>query len=73
MMREENCDLIGGSGIIAPMGEVVASGETLADEVIVYQCDLARCREIQGNIFNFSLHREPETHALITETKGIKV
>ena len=68
--REEGCDLIGGSAIIAPTGEIVAEAKSLADEVICYDCDLDRCREIQDNIFNFSLHREPDTYRLITETKG---
>jgi len=68
--REEGCDLIGGSCIVAPTGEIVAQCETLGDEVIVYACNLDRCREIQDNIFNFALHREPETYRLITETKG---
>ena len=68
--REEDCDLIGGTCIVAPTGEIVAQCETLADEVVVYACDLDRCREIQDNIFNFALHREPETYRLITETKG---
>lgn len=68
--REEGCDLIGGSCIIAPTGEIVALCETLEDEVIVHACDLDRCREIQDNIFNFALHREPQTYGLITETKG---
>ena len=68
--REEGCDLIGGSCIIAPTGEIVAQCESLDDEVIVHACDLDRCREIQDNIFNFALHREPESYRLITETKG---
>ncbi len=68
--KEEGCDLIGGSCIIAPTGEIVAQCATLEDEVVVYDCDLDRCREIQDNIFNFALHREPESYRLITETKG---
>ena len=69
--REEGCDLIGGSCIIAPTGEIVAQCRSLEDEVIVYECDLDRCREIQDNIFNFALHREPDSYRLITETKGV--
>ena len=69
--KEEGCDLIGGSCIIAPTGEIVAQCKTLSDEVIVYECDLDRCREIQDNIFNFAQHREPDSYRLITETKGI--
>lgn len=68
--NEENCDLIGGSCIIAPTGEIVAQCQTLEDEVVIHACDLDRCREIQDNIFNFALHREPESYRLITETKG---
>ncbi len=68
--KEEGCDLIGGSCIIAPTGEIVAQCSTLEDEVVIADCDLDRCREIQDNIFNFALHREPESYRLITETKG---
>jgi predicted amidohydrolase len=68
--REEDCDLIGGTCIIAPTGEIVAQCRTLGDEVIIHPCNLDRCREIQDNIFNFALHREPESYGLITATKG---
>ena len=66
---EEDCDLIGGTCIIAPTGEIVAECKTLADEVILAECDLDRCKEIQENIFNFDLHRQPEDYALITAPK----
>jgi len=68
---EEGCDLIGGSCIIAPTGEIVAQCRTLEDELIIHECDLDRCREIQENIFDFSQHREPESYQLITATKGV--
>ncbi|MGI9522722.1 MAG: nitrilase-related carbon-nitrogen hydrolase, partial [Hyphomicrobiaceae bacterium] len=67
---EEGCDLIGGSCIIAPAGELVAQCETLDEELIIHTCDRDRCREIQDNVFNFSLHREPESYRLITENQG---
>ena len=69
--REEDCDLIGGSCIVAPTGEIVAQAKTLEDELVIYRCDLDRCREIQDNIFNFAEHREPENYRLIVETRGI--
>ena len=69
--REEGCDLIGGSCIIAPTGEIVAQCASLGDEVVVADCDLDRCREIQDNIFNFNLHREPQHYGLIVERKGV--
>ena len=68
--REEGCDLIGGSCIISPMGEIVAECETLGDELIVHECDLDLCHEIKDNVFNFALHREPKSYRLIVETKG---
>ncbi|WP_163559320.1 N-carbamoyl-D-amino-acid hydrolase [Halomonas sp. NO4] len=65
--REEGCDLLGQSCIIAPTGEIVAMASTLEDELITYQCDLDRTREIREHIFNFTLHRRPETYQLITQ------
>lgn len=69
---EEGCELIGGSCIIAPTGEIAAQSKTLSDELIVHECDLERCREIQTNIFNFAQHREPDSYQLITATKGVR-
>jgi len=66
--KEEDCDLIGGTCIIAPTGEIIAECKTLSDEVIVADCDLDRCKEIQENIFNFAAHRRPEHYGLICET-----
>lgn len=63
--REEGCDLIGGSAIIAPTGEIVAQCATLGDELAVAECDLDRCREIQDNIFNFAVHRQPHQYGLL--------
>ena len=65
----KNCELIGGTCIIAPTGEIVAECKTLADELILAECDLESCKEIQENIFNFDLHRQPEDYSLITEAK----
>jgi len=69
---EEGCDLIGGSCIITPTGEIVAECKTLGDELIVYQCDLERCQEIKTNVFDFARHRHPESYQLITATKGVR-
>ena len=67
--REEGCDLIGGTCIIAPTGEIAAECKTLEDELILAECDLDRCKEIQENIFNFDFHRQPEEYSLITAPK----
>ena len=64
---EEGCELIGGSLIVAPTGEIVARSQGSDDQVIIAEVDLDRCQEIRENIFNFSEHRKPEEYSLITE------
>ena len=66
--REEGCDLIGESCIIAPTGEIVALCSTLGDELITAPCDFDRCAEIRANVFNFALHRRPEMYPLLSAT-----
>lgn len=63
--REEGCDLIAGSCIIAPTGEIVARTQGFGDEIAIAEIDLDRCRELRDNVFNFALHREPEDYAVI--------
>ncbi len=62
---EEGCDLIGGSCIIAPTGELVATAQGVGDELVLAEVDLDRCREIRENIFNFDLHRQPQFYGPI--------
>ena len=62
---EEGCELIGGSAIVAPTGEIVVQAQTLGDEIIVADCDLDRCAEIRANIFDFAKHRRPEAYTRI--------
>jgi len=64
--REEGCDLIGQSCIIAPTGEIVAMCSTLSDELATYACDFDRSHEIRDNIFNFREHRRPEMYPLLS-------
>ena len=63
--REEGCDLIGQSSIIAPTGEIVAMCATLGDELIVADCDLDYCQSLKQNMFNFAQHRQPQHYGLI--------
>lgn len=67
--REEGCDLIGASAIVAPTGEVLAQTAGLGDEVICARVDLDRCAEIRANIFDFAAHREPGDYGLICAPK----
>ncbi|TDX31882.1 N-carbamoyl-D-amino-acid hydrolase [Rhodovulum visakhapatnamense] len=64
---EEGCELIGGSCIVAPTGEIVAMAQTRGDEVVTAEIDLDRCSELRKNIFNFALHREPGDYGPICE------
>jgi predicted amidohydrolase len=68
--REDYCNLIGGSCIIAPTGEIVAQALTQDDELITAVCDLdyaQRCKEI---VFNFAEHRQIEHYGIITSQRG---
>lgn len=68
--REEGCDMIGQSQIIAPSGETVAMTSTLGDELITARCDLDLGRSFKDTVFNFARHRRPEHYRLIVERVG---
>jgi predicted amidohydrolase len=68
--REEDCDMIGGSMIVAPSGETVAMAATLTDELIVARCDLDLGRSYRATVFNFARHRQIHHYTLITERTG---
>ena len=59
---EEGVDALPESQIIAPNGEVVARCTTNRDEVVVAVCDLDRCAEIKGTLFDFARYRRPEVY-----------
>lgn len=67
---EEGCDMIGGSAIIAPTGEIVAQAVTRADELLVARCDLDLGKSYKSSVFNFARHREPNQYRMIVERKG---
>lgn len=67
---EEGCELIGGSVIIAPSGEIVAKCTTMGDELAVARCDLDMGHSYKNTIFNFAAHREPQHYKMIVERKG---
>ena len=68
---EDGAGLIGGSCIVDPDGRVVAEAATLADEVIVADCDLDRCRQGKTKMFDFAAHRRPRHYGPITERTGV--
>jgi predicted amidohydrolase len=68
--REEGCDLLGQSAIIAPSGTIVAQAATLDDELITARCDLDLARSYKETVFNFARHRRPEHYRLIVDRIG---
>jgi N-carbamoyl-D-amino-acid hydrolase len=67
---EDGQDLIGGSCLIAPTGEIVAQATGLGDSVVVHRADLdliAACRRVN---FDFAAYRRPECYGAITEQAG---
>ena len=61
---EENCDMIGGSAIIAPSGEIVAQAYSLGDELITAACDLDFAQRYKAR-WSFERNRRPELYGKI--------
>ncbi|AQS88451.1 N-carbamoyl-D-amino acid hydrolase [Neoasaia chiangmaiensis NBRC 101099] len=68
---EDGSGLIGGTCIVDPNGLIVAGTRTLADEVIVADCDLDLCQQGKSKMFNFAAHRRPEHYRRITGQTGV--
>lgn len=68
--HEGGVDMMGGSVIVTPQGEIVALSHTLGDELIMAKCDLDECWFNKENIFNFAAHRQIQFYNLITERAG---
>jgi predicted amidohydrolase len=67
---EEGCEMIGGSSIIAPTGEVIGQALTQDDELIVARCDLDLTKSYKATTFNFEMHRQPDQYRRIVEQRG---
>lgn len=64
-------DLIGGSCITGPEGNILAEAKSTEDEVIVADCDLALCKQGKSRTFDFARHRRVEHYKRIVEQTGI--
>ncbi len=69
---EEGVDMIAGSCIIAPTGEIVARSSGNDDEVIVARCDLDLGQSYRNTTFNFALHRRPEHYRMLIDRTGAR-
>jgi predicted amidohydrolase len=67
---EDGHELMAGSCIINPNGEIVAQAETTDDELIVYDCNLDQCAFLKQTTFNFKAHRRIEHYGLICSRTG---
>jgi predicted amidohydrolase len=67
---EDGSGLIGGSCIVDPNGRIVAQASTLADEIVVADCDFDACRQGKEKMFNFAAHRRPQWYRPIVDQTG---
>jgi N-carbamoyl-D-amino-acid hydrolase len=67
---EEGCEMIGGSAIVAPTGEIVAQAVTQDDELVLARCDLDLGKSYTSTTFDFAKHRQPDHYRLIVERTG---
>ena len=69
--REEGVDMLGGSAIVSPNGEIVAQARSVDDEVVAAACDLDDGAFLKSSTFDFAAHRRTEHYGLIVETTGL--
>ena len=67
---EEGVEMIAGSCIIAPNGEIVARCSSGGDECVVARCDLDLGRSYRETTFDFAQHRRVEHYRMIVERTG---
>jgi predicted amidohydrolase len=68
--NEEGCQLLAGSCIVSPSGEIVALSTASGDEVFTARCDLEVSRHNKLAMFNFAQHRRVEHYQRITAQTG---
>lgn len=66
--REDGVELMGGSCIIGPDGQIAAQAVTRGDELVVADCDLDACRNGKAEEFNFDRNRHPELYGDLVAT-----
>ena len=69
--NEDGHDLMGGSAIVTPNGEIIAQCHTVGDELVVADCDLDECNFGKRTVFDFARHRRIEHYGRITAQTGV--
>ena len=64
---EDGFELLAGSCIVAPSGEVIAMAQTNEDEVFTAACDLDQCRHNRMTTFNFARNRQVRHYGELTK------
>jgi predicted amidohydrolase len=67
---EDGHELIGGTCIVAPTGEIAAQALSDGDELVAFSCDLDLCTYYKETVFAFQKHRRIEHYGLISERTG---
>ncbi|OKL64250.1 hypothetical protein UA08_00066 [Talaromyces atroroseus] len=70
-LEDGQYELIGGSCIVGPEGQILAEAATTDDEVICAEIDLDECRQGKEHIFNFAQHRRVETYRRVVDQVGV--
>lgn len=68
--NEDGNNLIGGSIIVNPDGQIVAQAKSRDDELVVSDCDLDDTKFGKETMFNFAQHRRIEHYGLICTRTG---
>ena len=70
--NEDGFELMAGSCIVSPSGEIVAQANTNSDELIMHDCDLDLCNFYKQSIFDIAAHRRIEHYQSISSQIGVK-
>src|SRR3954451_6172021 len=70
---EDGHPLFGGSCIVNPDGEIVATAKTEDDELVIHDCDLDDTKFTKETIFDFKRHRRIEHYRRITSQVGVEL
>lgn len=65
---EDGVELMSGTCIIGPSGEIKAQATTSGDELVIFDCDLDECTNGKTEEFNFEKNRRPELYGALVQT-----
>jgi predicted amidohydrolase len=70
--NEDGFELMAGTCIVNPDGEIVALAETAEDELIIFDCDFDECAFLKRTTFDFAAHRRIEHYKRICSQTGME-